>query len=80
MATHNPDDYTIDNEDDEYLTRVVVDVTARTFYLYSSEGDQRVVDDNTVDEFMTLLSVIRDVVDEDIIAYNGPVVATKNAR
>ena len=74
MATHNPEDYTIDNEDDEYLTRVVVDVPARTFYLYSSEGDTRVVDDNTVDEFMTLLSVIRDVVDDDIIAYSEPLV------
>ena len=78
--THDPEDYTIDNEDDEYLTRVVIDVTARTFYLYSSEGDTRVVDDNTVDEFMTLLSVIRDVVDDDIIAYTDPHVSTKNAR
>ena len=75
--THNPDDYTIDNEDDEYLTRVVIDVTARTFYLYSSEGDKRVVDDNSVDEFMTLLTVIRDVVDEDIIAYTDPLVKSE---
>ena len=74
---HDPDDYTIDNEDDEYLTRVVVDVTARTFYLYSSEGAKRVVDDNTVDEFMTLLSVIRDVVDDDIIAYTDPLVKSE---
>ena len=75
--THNPDDYTIDNEDDEYLTRVVIDVTARTFYLYSSEGAKRVVDDNTVDEFMTLLSVIRDVVEDDIIAYTDPLVKSE---
>ena len=77
MATHNPEDYTIDNEGDEYLTRVVVDVPARTFYLYSSEGDTRVVEDNTVDEFMTLLSVIRDVVDDDIIAYSEPLVKSE---
>lgn len=76
MATHSPDDYEINNPDDEYLTRVVVDVTARTFYLYSNEGDKRVVDNNTVDEFMTLLSVIRDVVDDDIIAYTDPMVTT----
>ena len=75
--THNPEDYTIDNEDDEYLTRVVIDVTARTFYLYSSEGAKRVVEENTVDEFMTLLSVIRDVVDEDIIAYTDPLVKSE---
>lgn len=76
MATHSPDDYEINNPDDEYLTRVVVDVTARTFYMYSNEGDKRVVDNNTVDEFMTLLSVIRDVVDDDIIAYTDPMVKT----
>ena len=76
MATHSPDDYEINNPDDEYLTRVVVDVTARTFYMYSNEGDKRVVDNNTVDEFMTLLSVIRDVVDDDIIAYTAPMVTT----
>lgn len=76
MATHSPDDYEINNPDDEYLTRVVVDVTARTFYLYSNEGDKRVVDNNTVDEFITLLSVIRDVVDDDIIAYTDPMVKT----
>ena len=75
--THNPEDYTIDNEDDEYLTRVVIDLTARTFYLYSSEGTKRVVEDNTVDEFMTLLSVIRDVVDDDIIAYTDPLVKSE---
>ena len=75
--THNPEDYTIDNEDDKYLTRVVIDVTGRTFYLYSSEGAKRVVDDNTVDEFMTLLSVIRDVVDDDIIAYTDPLVKSE---
>lgn len=76
MATHSPDDYEINNPDDEYLTRVVVDVTARTFYMYSNEGDKRVVDNNTVDEFITLLSVIRDVVDDDIIAYTDPMVKT----
>ena len=30
--------------DDEYLTRVVVDTCARTFRLYSNEGDERIVD------------------------------------
>ena len=30
-------------ENDEYLTRVVVDTCARTFRLYSNEGDDRVV-------------------------------------
>ena len=36
-------------EDDEYLTRVVIDTCARTFRLYSNEGDERVVDCDTID-------------------------------
>ena len=80
MADINPDDYTIDNADDEYLTRVVIDTCSRRFYLYSSEGSDRVVDCDNVDEFMNLLEVIRAVVEDDIVFYADPVVATKNAR
>jgi len=37
---------------DEYLTRCVVDPVKRKFFLYSSDGDERVVDCETVDQFM----------------------------
>ena len=36
----NPEDFHAD-EDDEYLTRVVIDTCARTFYMYSNEGGKR---------------------------------------
>ena len=36
----NPEDFHA-NEDDEYLTRVVIDTCARTFYMYSNEGGKR---------------------------------------
>ena len=39
-------------EDEEYLMKCVVDPVKRTFYLYSSEGDKKQVDCDTVDEFM----------------------------
>ena len=50
----NPEDFHA-NEDDEYLTRVVIDTCARTFYMYSNEGGKRKIICDSVDEFMTVL-------------------------
>ena len=63
-------------EDDEYLTRVVIDTCARTFRLYSNEGDERIVNCDSMEEFMNVLELVRKVVDEDIVPYVGPL--TKN--
>ena len=41
---------------DEYLTRCVVDPVSRKFFLYSNEGEERVVDCDTVDQFMAAVS------------------------
>lgn len=57
---------------EEYLTRCVVDTLARKFYLYSSEGGERVVECDTVDQFMNVLEVVRTQVDEDCLAYSNP--------
>jgi hypothetical protein len=64
-------------EDDEYLTRVVIDTCARTFRLYSNEGDERVVDCDSMEEFMNVLDLVRKVVDEDIVAYVGPLISER---
>ena len=40
---------------DEFLTRCVVDPVSRKFFLYSSEGEERVVECETVDQFMSVL-------------------------
>jgi len=77
MNSINPSDYEIDNNDDEYLTKVVVDTCARKFYLYSNEGDTRHVDCDSVDEFMNVLELVRCVIDEDIISYSEPLVKTQ---
>ena len=60
-------------DNDEYLTRVVVDTCARTFRLYSNEGDDRVVNCDSMEEFMNVLELVRKIVDEDIVAYSGPI-------
>jgi len=58
--------------EDEYLTKCVVDPSKRTVYLYSSEGDEKVVECDTVDEFMSVLSFVRDTCPEERLSYANP--------
>jgi len=57
---------------EEFLSRCVVDTLARKFYLYSSEGAERVVECETVEQFMNVLEVVRTQVNEDCLAYSNP--------
>ena len=57
---------------EEFLSRCVVDTLARKFYLYSSEGAERVVECETVEQFMNVLEVVRTQVSEDCLAYSNP--------
>jgi len=63
----------VKSDNDEYLTRVVIDTCARTFYMYSNEGEARSIRCDSIDEFMTVLELIRRVVDDNIIAYSDVV-------
>ena len=57
---------------EEFLSRCVVDTLARKFYLYSSEGAERVVECERVEQFMSVLEVVRKTVSEDCLAYSNP--------
>jgi len=57
---------------DEYLTRCVVDPLKRTVYLYSSEGSEKQVSCETVEEFMNVLDFVRATVDEETLSYSNP--------
>lgn len=57
---------------DEYLTRCVVDPIKRTVYLYSSEGSEKEVVCDTVEEFMNVLDFVRSTLDEDTLSYANP--------
>lgn len=59
-------------KNDEFLTRCVVDTLARKFYLYSSEGGEKVVECETVDQFMNVLDVVRSQLDEETLVYSNP--------
>lgn len=51
------------------LNKVVVDVQSRKFYLYSDGGSEKVLDCDTVEEFMNVLEVCKKLLDENILKY-----------
>ena len=53
--------------DDEYLTRCVVDPLKRKLYLYSSEGDEKTVDCETMDQFMSVLRFVRETASDEVL-------------
>lgn len=63
-------------EDQDFLTRVVVDTSLSKFYLYSSEGNSKVVDCETVEQFMNVLELVRALIKEDDIVYAEPLVSS----
>ena len=60
-------------QDDEYLTKCVVDPVKRTFNITSSEGDEKTVNCDTVEEFMNVLEFVRKTVDEETLSYASPI-------
>lgn len=59
-------------EQEEYLSRCVVDPTRKVVYIYSSEGSEKQISCDTTDQFMNVLNFIRSSVDEEILAYVNP--------
>jgi len=57
---------------EEYLSRCVVDPIKRTVYLYSSEGSEKQVTCETVEEFMNVLEFVRSTVDAETLSYANP--------
>ena len=78
---YNPKDYHIgEDSTEEYITSILVDINSRYFVLFGSDGNERTIDAENVEEFMGTLSLIRNVVDNDIVYYSDPLVKIKNAR
>jgi len=69
---YDRNDFLVDSEDEEWITRCVVDPMKKMFYLYSSEGDKKVIDCDNIDQFMNVLEVIRAITPEDILHYTTP--------
>ena len=54
-------------ENEEYVSRCVVDPCRKTINLYSNHGTHKTIECDTLDEFMNVLSYIRDVDEEDLL-------------
>tara|TARA_R100000353_G_scaffold156729_1_gene115727 strand:- start:624 stop:830 length:207 start_codon:yes stop_codon:yes gene_type:complete len=64
-------------EEDAYLTRCVVDTTSRSYHLYSSDGSEKIIECDTPEEFMNVLKLCREVlddIDEGLLVYTEPAV------
>jgi hypothetical protein len=72
MSSAAPDDFYVQSDDEEYLTRCVVDTCLRKFYLYSNIGETREVECDDMDQFMDVLNLIRKVVDDKYVVYAEP--------
>ena len=57
---------------DDLLSKCVIDTSKRTVYLYSDGGDKKTVKCETVEEFMNVLSFVRDKVEEERVFYSDP--------
>ena len=57
---------------EEFLSRCVVDTMARKFYLYSSEGGEKIVECESTEQFMNVLKLVRSQVSDDCLAYSNP--------
>ncbi len=63
------------SEDDAYLTRCVVNTTSRSFYLFSSDGSEKEVNCETAEQFMDVLKLCREVlddIDDELLVYAEP--------
>jgi hypothetical protein len=67
MTKRNTEDLYIKSDDEEYLTRCVVDTSARRFYMYSNEGETQIVDCDTTEQFMDVLKVCREFLKEELV-------------
>ena len=59
------------NSTEEYLEKVIIDICAKTFTLYSDEGSTRTIDCDNSDQFMSIFLLIRDKLEDDQIEYSG---------
>ena len=57
---------------DEFLSRCVVDPLKRTVYLYSSDGNEKQVSCETLEQFMNVLEFVRATVNEETLSYANP--------
>lgn len=64
---------------DEFLSRVVIDPMRKSFYMYSDQGDEKVIECDNIDEFMNVLEYVNAVAPDEMIAYSDPIISMTHA-
>ena len=54
---------------EEYVESIVIDICSRSFILMSDQGDEKIVECDTTDEFMSVLDVVTANLNDDQIEY-----------
>ena len=54
---------------EEYVESIVIDICSRSFLLMSDRGDEKIVECDTIDEFMSVLDVVTANLNDDQIEY-----------
>ena len=54
---------------EEYVESIVIDICSRSFLLMSDQGDERIVECDSAEEFMSVLEVCTANLNEDQIEY-----------
>jgi hypothetical protein len=63
------ENFMVQSDDDEWITRCVVNTMRRRISLYSNEGDERHVDCESVDQVMGVLEVVSAFIPEKVLVY-----------
>ncbi len=69
----------MNNPDDEYISRVVINLGKRTIVCISSDGDEKVVECDGTQEFINVVEFCKTVLDPEDIFYEE-IKVTKSSR
>ena len=65
---------------DASVVKTIVDICSRSFKIVSDEGYIQLVQCETVQEFMDVLEVCQDFMDEDMLVYSEIITKPKRSR
>ena len=65
---------------DPSVVKTIVDICSRSFKIVSDEGHIQLVQCESVDEFMDVLQVVNDFMDEDMLVYSEIITKPKRNR
>lgn len=74
MSEYSTNSLMPDDDNEEVLTRCVVDVFTKKVYIYSNLGNERTVECEDSDEFVNVLEYVHSCVSEHQLFYSKPLI------